>query len=165
MASLPEWNSFAGILTFLLSLLGRIFSSGLEALSLSLAGGWATVLPTVVGYGLGLYLTWVFFADLNDELNPLIGIIGTILLGGVCLWLLQPLMIMVTGLFHQVLGTVAAGSALFISFPLSLLSAFIKHLVQNRAEAMVKRKLEGASTLPEPNSATPQTNGKQTSSP
>jgi hypothetical protein len=144
MANWPTEQGPGGIVYFLLGIFGRIISSGLVAISLPLSDGWATAIPTLVGYGLGLYITWILFKDSRGELNFIIGIIGTIFIGGLCLVGLQPLMVMITGISKDLIGTVGGGGALLLSLPVPLSKEFITHVIHNRAEARLERVIEGA---------------------
>ena len=146
-----DLHNLTGILSYLFSLLGRIVSCGLEAIALPLSGGWETAIPAFIGYGLGLYITWIIFANSRAHLNFGIGILGTIFIGGLCLVVVRSLMIMVTGLFGQLLGTVGGGSELLLSLPFPLSREFITHVIHNRAEARIEKAIKGSSTsLPAP---------------
>jgi hypothetical protein len=127
-------------------LFGRIIGGGLQAIMLPLSGGWKTAIPALVGYGLGLYITWMIFADSSGKLNFLVGILGIIFVGGLCLVALQPLMILITKIFNTTLGTVSAGSAFLLSLPFPFSKEFIKHVIGSRAEAMLKKAIKGSGT-------------------
>jgi hypothetical protein len=138
----PDDLSPLGIPFFLL---GRAIGGGLEVILLLLSNP-ETAIPTVIGYGLGLYIVWAVWARPDGELNLFVGIVGTILVGSLCLMVLQPLMLVATAIFASLLGTVSGGVAVLASIPVPLGRELFKHILENRAEARLEEILAGSST-------------------
>lgn len=138
-------------------LLGRAFGGGVETILLPLSEGPETALPALVGYGLGFYMLRTVYYYRGKEMNLLVGIVGTILLGGLCLFVLQPVMIVATGFFGLILGAVSTNAIVLATVvPLAPIgSELIKHIIEERAEAVLDKaldapKLQTERRLPEP---------------
>jgi hypothetical protein len=144
----PPGEHAGGVLTYLLGLWGRFISGGMEAIAVSLSGGWKSALPAFVGYGLGLWLTSVLFSKPGRDLNPIIAILGTILIGGLCLMLLRALMITATGVFNHLLGTVAGGTALLFSVALPVSREAIAHAISEVAVGRLEKTFDDSRTPP-----------------
>lgn len=135
--NLPDMGPLA--LPFYLA--GRAIGVGLEVILTTLADPAAAV-PALVSYSLGYALTWLFFSDDQGEVNFLVGVAGTILLGAVALAVLQPLLVFFSLLSERLLGGAAGGVATLASIGTPLFWEFIKHLVQNRVEAVIDSEVE-----------------------
>lgn len=142
-----NWPADMNLIGVPFFLLGRVFGAGLEAIFLPLSEGPATALPALVGYGLGLYIVWKVYDHRGKELNVVVGVVGTILVGSICLFVLQPIMIIATVIFGQVLGTVSTNLIVLASMiPMSplLVKELIKHLLEERAQAVLDKALDGS---------------------
>lgn len=125
-------------------LLGRAFGAGVEAIMLPLSEGPGTAIPALVGYGLGFYVIRKVYDHRGKELNLLVGIVGTIFIGALCLFVLQPVMIVATGVFGSILGTVSTNTIVLATIvPLAPVgSELIKHILEERAEAVLNKALD-----------------------
>jgi hypothetical protein len=141
-----NWPDDLSLIKMPFFLLGRILGAGAEAIALPLSEGWQTMIPAVVGYGLGLYIVWTLWDVYSKrKLNLLVGVVGTILVGGLCLMVLQPIMIMVTGISGQLLGTVSGGTGFLASLAGAFVVGLVKHNLEKGAEARVEKILTGSS--------------------
>jgi hypothetical protein len=128
---------------------GRIPGAGLEAFLLPLSTP-ETAASALAGYGMGLFLVWTVSTCLDRELNFVLGIAGTIFVGGLCLWVLKPIMLVATALSGQLLGTVTGGPAILASTEVAMLVAFCKHILDKHVEATFEKVLTPRTPRPVP---------------
>ena len=127
-------------------LLGRLFGGSVSALLLPLSGGWATVLLTLVGYGMGLLVVAVLWDRYRGTELPLpVATVATVFTGSFCLWVLQALMLLFTGIGDSVFNTQAGGVAAFVSLTIAFGFQFGKHLLFQKAETTVEHAIVRAS--------------------
>ncbi|HEU4754082.1 MAG TPA: hypothetical protein VFU47_13310, partial [Armatimonadota bacterium] len=139
-------------------LLGKAVGGGLEVLLVSLANP-ETAVSTLVGHGLGLYLTWVFFSDRRGELNLYVGIVGTIVLGACCLAILQPLLVLATVLAGALLQVAGGGLVAMASLPIPLARQFAQHMMTSWMEEKLEEVIERHSEPPAPSTVPPEPPG------
>lgn len=82
----------------------------------------------------GILIVWSLDPD---DPNPFVVIIGTIFVGGLCLLLLQPIMLLASALFGQALEAVNVIASISVTVPLGWQLA--KHILENRAEAALEK--------------------------
>ena len=136
---LTTWPADMSYVALPAFLLGRLFGGSFSALLLPLSGGWATVLLTLVGYGLGLLMVAVLWERyVRTELPLPVAVVATVFAGSVCLWLLQALMLLFTGIGDEAFGTRGGGVAALASLTVAFGFEFGKHLLFQKAEAEVE---------------------------
>lgn len=134
------WPQDAGVIYQLSSLVGRMMGALVTVPMTILAEGNAMAYVALAGYGLGIYIVYILLEVYRgDDPNLLIVGLGGIVVGGVCLWLLKPIMQLMTGLFGSLFcpAGLVAGIGISTSFALLVGGVLKDKLSEFIAERMV----------------------------